>query len=75
MNRVGPGKSERASLRIALQIRARWRGSTHVQHFLYKSEVIELSDWSDPGGVLAEQAARLAASNLSGRIFKALAEP
>lgn len=71
----GPGKSARAHLRIAIQVRARWRGSTHTQRFRYRSEVAEFSDWADPGGEVAGQAARLAVSNLSGRIFNALAEP
>lgn len=71
----GPDKSARASLLIAVEVSARWRGSIHKQRFRYRSEAAELSDWADPDGVETEQAARKAASNLSGRIFNALAEP
>ena len=71
----GPDNSARASLRVAIQVRARWRGSTHIQQFNYRSEAADLKDWADPDSEAAGQAARLAAANLAGRLFNALAEP
>lgn len=70
-----PGNNIQTSLRITILVRAYWRGSTHSQRFLFRSEAAGLEDWTDSGGAVADQAVRLAVSNLSGRMFKALAEP
>ena len=65
----------RASLRIMVEVRARWPGNVHKQRFYYRSEVLHLSQWADRDGEAAGQAARLAFSNLAGRTFTALAKP
>lgn len=70
-----PRARGRASLRIMVEVRARWRGNARKQRFHYRSEVLDLSDWANREGEEAGQAARLAFSNLAGRMFTALAEP
>lgn len=74
---AGPGPNERgrASLRIGVELRARWGDSTRTQRFHYKSDVLDLSDWADEDGVVAGDEIRLAFANLAGQTFDALAEP